>query len=157
MGDGSRELQFCSFLEGLSKVEIGPRNRSFCPRKNGHHCGKDATKWLICERPSSDLVDKCPKPGYMFLISLFGLGNGKKLWHSITRSSRSTCQQNRRTARREGSGGKRDLLGGTESFQRVAEFGPLHGTGKWREVPAVKDVLSDTEHSWRASETPRGG
>jgi len=37
------------------------------------------------------------------------------------------------------------------------EFGPLFGTGEWREVPAIKDVLSDTEHRWCASETPRGG
>ncbi|MGA7835113.1 MAG: hypothetical protein WCA31_07875, partial [Acidimicrobiales bacterium] len=56
-------------------------------------CGKDATKWLVCERLASILVDKCPKSGYKFLISLFGLGEEKNLWHSITRSSRSTCQR----------------------------------------------------------------
>ena len=39
------------------------------------------------------LVDKCPKSVYKFVISLFGLGGEKKVWHSITRSSRSTCQQ----------------------------------------------------------------
>lgn len=77
------------FVVLVQEPKTGPN----IARKSGPRCGKDATKWLVCERSASILVDKCLNSGYKFLISLFGLGEGKKVWHSITRSSRSTCQQ----------------------------------------------------------------
>ena len=70
-----------------------PQTRRKVALKTGRVCGKDAIKWLVCERLGPILVDKCPKSVYKFVISLFGLGGEKKVWHSITRSSRSTCQQ----------------------------------------------------------------
>jgi hypothetical protein len=63
MGGGSKELQFRnSLLEGReSRCETS--GRTFRLRKIGDLCGKDATKWLVCERPSPKLVDKCRNPG----------------------------------------------------------------------------------------------
>jgi hypothetical protein len=56
-------------------------------------CGKDATKWLVCNHSESKMVDKCLNAGHKRLISPLGLGGRQNLWHSITRSSRSTCQR----------------------------------------------------------------
>jgi hypothetical protein len=40
------------------RVDLRPQNWATCSQKNRELCGKDATKWLVCERSPTNAVDK---------------------------------------------------------------------------------------------------
>ncbi len=57
-------------LRTMSLAAVGRKNdlKGHCSKVE--LCGKDATKWLVCEEPMRKVVDKCPKTGHKCLISL---------------------------------------------------------------------------------------
>jgi len=55
-------------------------------------CGKEVPKWLLVVRIEKKPVENVSDFGQKFLISRFDPTPAPKVWHSITRSSRSTCR-----------------------------------------------------------------
>ena len=107
-------------------------------------CGKHATKPLKDVLWVNKSVENVATVGQKFLISPFDPTSTQKFWHSITRSSRSTCRMRRRTERGFGSGGERGLARGTELLQRAAEFGPRSVTINDVKCQPSYGGLSDT-------------
>jgi hypothetical protein len=119
-------------------------------------CGKDATKWWEVVLCVNKPVENVTTIGQKFLISLFEATWAFGVWHSITRSSRSTCRMRRRTERGFGSGGERDLARGTELLQRAAEFGPRSVTTNDVKCQPSSGGLSDTGQRVMCLREPRG-
>ena len=101
-------------------------------------------------------VDNVTTFGQKFLISAFEATSARRVWHSITRSSRSTCRMRRRTERGFGSGGERGLARGTELLQRAAEFGPRSVTTNDVKCQPSSGGLSDTGQRVMCLREPRG-
>ena len=137
-----------------------PWSKGFSRRENGtlRHagCGKHATKWLEVVPSVNKPVEKVTTIGQKFLISRFDPTLARKVWHSITRSSRSTCRMRRRTERGFGSGGERGLARGTELLQRAAEFGPRSVTTNDVKCQPSSVDLSDTGQRVMCLREPRG-
>jgi hypothetical protein len=119
-------------------------------------CGKHESKWLEVVLFVNKPVEKVTTIGQKFLISPIDPTPAPKFWHSITRSSRSTCRMRRRTERGFGSGGERGLARGTELLQRAAEFGPRSVTTNDVECQPSSGGLSDTGQRMMCLREPRG-
>jgi hypothetical protein len=119
-------------------------------------CGKRAFIWVKVVLFVNKPVEKVTTIGQKFLISPIDPSPAPKFWHSITRSSRSTCRMRRRTARGNGSGGERGLARGTELLQRAAEFGPRSVTTNDVECQPSSGGLSDTGQRMMCLREPRG-
>src|SRR5579863_3983461 len=119
-------------------------------------CGKDATKWWEVVLCVNKPVENVTTIGQKFLISRFEAARARRVWHSITRSSRSTCRMRRRTERGFGSGGERGLARGTELLQRAAEFGPRSVTTNDVKCQPSSGGLSDTGQRMMCLREPRG-
>ena len=119
-------------------------------------CGKHASKWWEVVPCVNKPVDNVTTFGQKFLISAFEATSARRVWHSITRSSRSTCRMKRRTERGFGSGGERGLARGTELLQRAAEFGPRSVTTNDVECQPSSGGLSDTGQRMMCLREPRG-
>ena len=119
-------------------------------------CGKHESKRLKVVLIVNKPVEKVTTIGQKFLISRIHPSLAQKFWHSITRSSRSTCRMKRRTERGFGSGGERGLARGTELLQRAAEFGPRSVTTNDVECQPSSGGLSDTGQRMMCLREPRG-
>jgi hypothetical protein len=119
-------------------------------------CGKHEPKYVEVVLCVNKPVDNATTFGQKFLISPFRPTSTCKVWHSITRSSRSTCRMRRRTARGFESGGERGLARGTELLQRAAEFGPRSVTTNDVKCQPSSGGLSDTGQRVMCLREPRG-
>jgi hypothetical protein len=119
-------------------------------------CGKDESKWREVVLCVNKPVENVTTIGQKFLISPIEATWACGVWHSITRSSRSTCRMRRRTERGLGSGGERGLARGTELLQRAAEFGPRSVTTNDVECQPSSGGLSDTGQRMMCLREPRG-
>ena len=119
-------------------------------------CGKDASKWWEVVLYVNNPVENVTTVGQKFLISPIEATGACRVWHSITRSSRSTCRMRRRTERGFGSGGERGLARGTELLQRAAEFGPRSVTTNDVKCQPSSGGLSDTGQRMMCLREPRG-
>jgi hypothetical protein len=136
----------------IPECDRGP-NRSFRrPAGCGKHEPKSCKGVPIVNKP----VEKVTTIGQKFLKSPIDPTPAQKFWHSITRSSRSTCRMRRRTERGFGSGGERGLARGTELLQRAAEFGPRSVTTNDVKCQPSCGGLSDTGQRMMCLREPRG-
>jgi hypothetical protein len=119
-------------------------------------CGKDESKWREVVLCVNKPVENVTTIGQKFLISPIEATWACGVWHSITRSSRSTCRMRRRTERGLGSGGERGLARGTELLQRAAEFGPRSVTTNDVKCQPSSGDLSDTGQRVMCLREPRG-
>ena len=98
-------------------------------------CGKDDNKRCTVSSQRNLAVENPRQSGQKSVIFEVPLGAGTNLWHSTSRSSRSTC---RRSCEPKGKRdeGERGLARGTEppGGQRSSV---RCSYGQWREVPAV--------------------
>ena len=92
-------------------------------------CGKDATKWLVSDPLASKLVDKCLNSGHKYLISPCDRGEGRNLWQSVSRSSRSTCRRFFEPQGEREAGGK-----GASQEERIPS------SGQWSSVHCSKQA-----------------
>ena len=132
---------------------VGNTVRSVPSRES--HCAKVASYWLIIINLVTNRWIKGDHSGQKFLISQFCPSRPRELWHSITRSSRSTCRT-KTEPQGEVDEGERGLARGTEP--------PNGQRSSVRGSPSTKDVkcqpsngdLSDTGQRRMRLRRPRG-
>ena len=155
-----RELRFIGHRRDLLLTSIFGEEMASPRRERGgagpSGCGKHASKWWEVVPCVNKPVDNVTTFGQKFLISAFEATPARRVWHSITRSSRSTCRMKRRTERGFGSGGERGLARGTELLQRAAEFGPRSVTTNDVKCQPSSGGLSDTGQRVMCLREPRG-